>query len=175
MSEDMHAKLIALLDEAGARYRVIRHEPEGRTDLVSELRGNQLGQAAKCIVVRVKQGKKISRYVLAVVLGDRRLDQDAVRHLVEGTYCSFVQPGIAERLTGCASGTIVPFSFDPELRLVVDPIMLSHEEMFFNAAALDRSIALRTEDYVTVAKPEMLTIVVDDDPSTVPHVRPSRG
>jgi Ala-tRNA(Pro) deacylase len=158
----MHANLIALLDEAGAHYRVIQHEPEGRTDLVSELRGNQLGQAAKCIVLRVKQGKKTSRYVLAVVPGDRRLNQEVVKHLAGGTYCSFVQPEIAERLTGCTSGTIVPFSFDPELRLVVDPTMLSPEEMFFNAAALDRSIALRTEDYVAVAKPEMLTIVADN-------------
>jgi Ala-tRNA(Pro) deacylase len=39
--------------------------------------------------------------------------------------------------------------------LIADPSMTKHEELFFNAARLDRSMALRTSDYVAVAKPRM--------------------
>lgn len=149
----MYDRLIALLDEQGAQYRTIDHTPEGATEVVSELRGNSLAQAAKCIVVMVKVGKKVTRYVLAVVPGDRRVDIGAVKALLEGTYASFASRDIAERLAGSVSGTVLPFSFDERLELVVDPALLEHDEIFFNAARLDRSLALSVKDYVRVAAP----------------------
>ncbi|NUK83065.1 YbaK/prolyl-tRNA synthetase associated domain-containing protein [Streptomyces lunaelactis] len=150
--------MIALLDERGAVHRIIEHEEQGATEAVSALRGNTLAQAAKCIVVMVKTGKKEKRYVLAVVPGDRRVDLGAVKGLLGGTYAGFATPEVAERLARSVSGTILPFSFDPELELIVDPALLEHEEIFFNAARLDRSLALRTADYVSVAEPRTADI-----------------
>ncbi|MGW6023703.1 YbaK/EbsC family protein [Streptomyces sp. NPDC055099] len=159
MSEHiLYTKLVGLLDERGAAYRVIEHEAEGATEAVSALRGNTLQQAAKCIVVMVKIGKKTKRYVLAVVPGDRRVDLNAVKQLLGGTYAGFATHEAAERLAGSVSGTILPFSFEPELELVVDPALLAHEEIFFNAARLDRSLALRTADYVAIAEPRTAEI-----------------
>src|SRR5215469_16147125 len=101
MSEEtMHDRLIALLDGRGASYRLIDHAPEGRSEVVSQLRGNDIREAAKCIVVMVKVGKKVTRYVLAVVRGDRRVDLAAVRGLLGGTYAAFASAHIAERLAG---------------------------------------------------------------------------
>ena len=154
----MYGKLIALLDERGAAYRTIDHAPEGATELVSAMRGNTLEQAAKCIVVMVKLGKKTTRYVLAVVPGDRRLDLAAVKGLLGGTYAAFASRDIAERLAGSVSGTILPLSFDEALELVVDPALLQHDEIFFNAARLDRSLALATKDYVRIAAPRVKPI-----------------
>jgi Ala-tRNA(Pro) deacylase len=155
---ETYAKLTGLLDERGAVYRVIEHAEEGATEAVSALRGNTLQQAAKCIVVMVKTGKKTKRYALAVVPGDRRLDLGALKTLFGGTYAGFATPEVAERLAGSVSGTILPFSFDPELELVVDPALLEQEEIFFNAARLDRSLALRSSDYVAVAEPRTAVI-----------------
>ncbi|MET9484871.1 YbaK/EbsC family protein [Streptomyces sp. NPDC006638] len=155
---DTYDKLIGLLDEHGAVYRVIEHAEQGATAEVSALRGNTLRQAAKCIVVMVKTGKKTKRYALAVVPGDRRVDLGALKALWGGTYAGFATPEVAERLAGSVSGTILPFSFDPELELVVDPVLLAEEEIFFNAARLDRSLALRTADYLTVAGPRTAPI-----------------
>ena len=75
----MYDKLIAYLDQHQAQYRLIQHEAEGRTDVVSQLRGNTLAQAAKCIIVMVKIGKKDKKYVLAVIAGDAKLDMNAVK------------------------------------------------------------------------------------------------
>ena len=153
--EDTFIQLIALLDEHGAQYRLIDHQPEGRTELVSAMRGNTLSQAAKCIVLMVKIGKKITKYVLAVVPGDAKVDLQAVKALMHGTYVAFASSDIAERLAGSVAGTILPFSFSPELELVVDPALLENEEIYFNAARLDRSLALRTSDYVALANPRL--------------------
>ena len=57
-SEDAYAQLISFLDGHGVPYRLIDHEAKGRTEIVSGMRGNALSQAAKCILLMVKVGKK---------------------------------------------------------------------------------------------------------------------
>lgn len=155
MDNETYTKLIELLDQNNAQYRLIDHEPEGRTEIVSPMRGNEVSQAAKCIVVMVKIGKKTTKYILAVVPGDAKVDLNGIKALFQGTYVSFATPEIAEKLAGSVSGTILPFSFNPELTLIVDPELLKNEEIFFNAARLDRSMALKTNDYTELAKPRL--------------------
>ncbi|MFL6124526.1 YbaK/EbsC family protein, partial [Actinophytocola sp.] len=151
----LYDRLVETLDAAGATYRLIDHAPEGQTDRVSALRGHPTAMAAKCLVVMVKVGKRTSRYYLAVVPGDRRVDLAAVKALADGTYVAFAAAEKAEALAGSVSGTILPFSFHPDLELVVDPGLLTHAEIFFNAARLDRSLALDTRDYVRTADPKV--------------------
>lgn len=52
--EETYTRLIAFLDEHEVAYRLIDHPAEGRTELVTPMRGNELSQAAKCIVLMVK-------------------------------------------------------------------------------------------------------------------------
>jgi Ala-tRNA(Pro) deacylase len=155
MAEDTYTKLITLLDEHAAHYRLIDHAPEGRTEVVSPMRGNALSQAAKCIILMVKVGKKVTKHVLAVIPGNTRVDLDAIKKLMSGTYISFASADIAERLAGSVTGTVLPFAFHPDLELIVDPVLLENDELYFNAARLDRSMVLKTNDYVTIAKPRL--------------------
>jgi Ala-tRNA(Pro) deacylase len=161
-----YERLIADMDAAGARYRLIDHAPEGRTELVSALRGHDVSQAAKCLIVMVKIGKKQTRYVLAVVPGDARLDLQAVKALLGGTYVAFAGTEKAEELAGSVSGTVLPFSYDPRLELVADPSLLDQPELYFNAARLDRSVALATDDYVRLAAPRLAPVTSDEAPVT---------
>jgi Ala-tRNA(Pro) deacylase len=156
--DGLYQRLIALLDGHGARYRVLDHPPEGRTDVVSGYRGHPVGQAAKCVVLLVKEGRKATKYVLAVVPGDARVDFDAVKRLKEGTYVGFADARTAEALAGSASGTILPFAFYPGLELIADGGLFEHTEIFFNAARLDRSLGLHTEDYRAIAQPRLARI-----------------
>ena len=75
---------------------------------------------------------------------------------------SFASTDKAEALAGSVSGTILPFSFTPELELVVDPGLLRHPEIYFNAARLDRSLALDTKDYIRLANPRIVPIAAVD-------------
>lgn len=160
MSENAtYTRLIALLDEHHARYRLIDHAPEGRTEIVSAFRAHPVAQAAKCIVVMVKLGKKVTKFVLAVVPGDARLDLNAIKALKRGTYAGFAPPDRAEDLAASVVGTVLPFAFDPRLELIADPEIRGFGELFFNAARLDQSIALNTEDYIRLANPRFERIV----------------
>ncbi|OLF16187.1 YbaK/EbsC family protein [Actinophytocola xanthii] len=152
---DAHDRLIELLDAKGADYRVIDHPPEGRTEAVSALRGHGTEQAAKCVIVMVKLGKKTTRHVLAVVPGNRRVDLGGLKRLLGGSYAGFASREVAERLAGSVSGTILPFAWHPELELVMDPELAAQPELYFNAARLDRSVALATGDYLALAQPRL--------------------
>ncbi len=146
MEYKAYDQLIDYLDANKASYRTIDHTPEGRTDMVSDLRGNALAAAAKCIVVMIKLSKKEKKHILAVVPGNARLDLNKIKAMHNGEYITFAAPDVAEKLTGCIAGTILPFSFNSELQVVVDPLMFEHEEIFFTASPLDRSIALKVAD-----------------------------
>jgi Ala-tRNA(Pro) deacylase len=148
-------KLVGLLDTSRARYRIIEHAAEGRTEIASALRSHSLAQAAKSMVVRVSITKKKGKYLLAVIPGDKYVDLVKLSQLAGGIKAAFAVRNVAERLTGSTSGAIAPFSFNGELRLVVDKSLLAHIEIFFNAARLDRSIALYMEDYLQLARPRM--------------------
>ncbi len=163
-NHDTYERLIAYLDENHVAYRLIDHEPEGRTQIVSAIRGNQVSQAAKCIILMVKVGKKVTRYILAVVPGNARVDLNAVKALLQGTYASFASKDIAERLAGSEAGTVLPFPFTPELELMVDPSLLENDDIYFNAARLDRSMVLKASDYVGLVKPRLERIAQIDVP-----------
>lgn len=158
---DRYTRLICDLDAMGARYRLIEHAPEGRTALVSALRGHPVAQAAKCLVVMVKIGKRQTRYVLAVIPGNARLDITAVKELLGGSYAALAATDTAEELAGTVTGTVLPISYHPRLELIADPTLLTFPELFFNAARLDRSIALTTDDYLRLANPAVRPIAAE--------------
>jgi Ala-tRNA(Pro) deacylase len=156
---DIYRQLLDLLEVHKISYRLIDHPPEGRTEIVSEMRGHSLKEAAKCMVIMVKIGRKDTKYILGVIPGDARVNFDLVRKLFRGTYASFASPQIAESLAGSGTGTILPFSFHERLELIVDPSLLENGQLYFNVARLDQSIALATKDYLALAEPRVESIV----------------
>ena len=150
--------LLGLLDAVRVPYRLIDHEPEGRTDLASDLRGHALSDAAKCMVVALHYRDEQPRHVVAVVPGDSRVDLKAVRRLYGAADARLAPAEVAQDLSGCVIGTIMPFSFDPRLGVVADPRLLESEHLYFNAARLDRSVELSARDYAATAAPRFAPI-----------------
>jgi len=158
VAADVFDRLVALLNDAKARFRVIEHEPEGRSEAISVIRGNRPGQAAKAMVLDVRGGGGGKRHVLAILPGNRKLDFGAVATLFEARKCGFASPDTAQALTGCVMGSVPPFSLDPALAIVVDQDLLANDTLFFNAGRLDRSMELDTRDWLAVAQPRVARI-----------------
>jgi Ala-tRNA(Pro) deacylase len=160
ITKDIHEQLCELLDANGAVYRVVEHEPEGRTELIAKIRGNKPEQAIKSIVVQVRFGKKESRYYLANVPGHCRVDLAGIQSIFNGTDASIAPREKAEALTECVIGAIPPFSFSDQLILLADPLIQENEEVVFNAGRLDRSIFMKSVDYFRIAKPQLKNITL---------------
>jgi Ala-tRNA(Pro) deacylase len=157
---DVHGQLRDLLDRAGATYRVIEHEPEGRTELIAKIRGNRIEQSIKSIVLQVRLNRRENIYCLANVPGDCRIDFEGLKRYFQADSVAFAARDKAQELTGCVIGAIPPFSFDDQLQVLADPLIQENEEVVFNAGRLDRSIFMRLEDYIRIAKPQIARIAL---------------
>jgi Ala-tRNA(Pro) deacylase len=158
VAADVFDRLVALLNEAKARFRVIEHEAEGRSEAISVIRGNRPDQAAKAMVLDLRGGGAGRRHVLAILPGSRKLDFNAVAALFEARKCGFASPDTAQELTGCVMGSVPPFALNPALSIVVDEDLLANETLYFNAGRLDRSMELDTRDWLAVAQPKVAKI-----------------
>jgi Ala-tRNA(Pro) deacylase len=158
VASDVFDRLVALLSDAKARFRIIEHAAEGKSEAISAIRGNRPEQAAKAMVLDVRGGGGGKRPVLAILPGSARLDFNAVASLFEARKCGFASPETAQELTGCVMGAVPPFALNPALSIVVEEDLLANETLFFNAGRLDRSMELDTRDWIAVAKPRVARI-----------------
>jgi Ala-tRNA(Pro) deacylase len=155
---DIHEQLRSLLDREGASYRVIEHEPEGRTEVIAKIRGNKIQQSIKSMVLQVRLKPKENIYCLANIPGDCRVDFAGVKQHFQADSVAFAQKEKAQELTGCVIGAIPPFSFNDRLILLADPLIRENEEVVFNAGRLDRSIMMKLSDYMRIARPQLVSI-----------------
>jgi Ala-tRNA(Pro) deacylase len=150
-------RLVSLLEGSDARFRVIEHAAEGRSDLVASIRGTAPGQGAKAMLCKSKDDD--AALVLAILPGDRKLDFKKVAAAAGVRKATLASPEEAQRGTGCVIGAIPPFSFSTDIGLIVDPGLIDRfDEIAFNAGRLDRSIVLSSADYVRIAQPRLQPI-----------------
>ncbi|OZI44919.1 hypothetical protein CEK29_09590 [Bordetella genomosp. 5] len=165
---DIFQQLQDLLDAQGATYQLLRHAAEGRSAEVAAIRGTQVSQGAKALVCRVKMSSTVRQHVLAVFPADGQADLDAIAAAAGGKKASLATRDLARELTGCEIGAIPPFSFNPDLMLLVDPTLEHrHEQIVFNAGRLDASILMRADDYFRIARPRVAPLVRPPDAAPV--------
>ncbi|MBS0847559.1 YbaK/prolyl-tRNA synthetase associated domain-containing protein [Citrobacter sp. JGM124] len=153
----IHQQLVALLNQEGASYRLMQHPTAGKCEDVSLLRGTALGQGAKALVCKIK-GQGVKQHVLAVLSAEKQADLTQVAHYFSASKASLASPLEVDTLTRCVFGAIPPFSFHPELKLIADPYLFeNYDEIAFNAGSLESSIILRSEDYLRIARPTLVT------------------
>ena len=157
---DIHQQLCALLDQHSAVYRVIEHKPEGRTEVIARIRGNRIEQSIKSIVVQVRLSRKENTYCLANVPGDCRIDFNGIKAHFQADSVAFASREKAQELTECVIGAIPPFSFNDQLQILADPLIQQNEDVVFNAGRLDRSIFMKLDDYIRIAKPQLTGIAL---------------
>jgi Ala-tRNA(Pro) deacylase len=160
MINDIHKQLCDLLDKEGATYRIIEHEPEGHTEVIAKIRGNRIEQSIKSIVIQVRLNRKENVYCLANVPGDCRIDFAGIKQHFQADSVAFASREKAQELTGCLIGAIPPFSFSDQLQILADPLIQENEEVVFNAGRLDRSIFMKRDDYLRIAKPQLVKIAL---------------
>lgn len=150
-----HLTLMEALGRTKFRVNHHPHLPEGNTVKASILRGHTLESAAKTIVVRVKITKKKRKYVLAVVQGNQRVDLNAVAFHFGGIEGNFADERTALEMSGCASGSVMPISFRPDVAVIADYSLLSQPEIFFNSGRLDHSVSIAPRHWLSLAMPHL--------------------
>jgi len=155
--QSVFKSLMLLLEQANAHFRVVTHLQAGKSVEVALARGTEVGQGAKALVCEIHGDAARTRWALAVLPADRKLDRARLAEALGGSKAKLVDAAVATELTGCQIGAIPPFSFRSQLQLVVDPELVErYDTIAFNAGRLDASILLDSQDFLAVAKPELV-------------------
>lgn len=158
----VNEQLVAMLGAAQAKFRIVDHPNAGKSEEVAKIRGTENRQGAKAMVCSVKHFDGNGSLVLAILPGHKRLDFSLLASAIGAKKATIADRDIAMSVTGCEIGAIPPFSFNPVLRLVVDPSLLQeNEEIAFNAGRLDQSVIMSATDYQRIAQPEQHPISKD--------------
>ncbi|WP_175996440.1 YbaK/prolyl-tRNA synthetase associated domain-containing protein [Burkholderia stabilis] len=149
--------LCDLLTTSGARFRVLEHPAEGKSDVIAAIRGTRPEQGAKAMLCTFKDGGGST--ALAVIPGHLKIDFRKVADAVGRRKATLAPPDVAATVTRCVMGAVPPFVFDGNVTLVVDPALVErNDEIAFNAGRLDRSVVLDSADYVRIAHPLLADI-----------------
>ncbi len=153
---------MAVSDSHDARYRVIEHEPDGRSEGVSRIQRNDPAQAMKALVLSVSGRGKGKRAVIAVISGSQRLNMKALLSHVGAQKGWFAQSKEAADLTGFIMGSIPPLSFQKDLAIVVYSKSKVWIEVAFKAGRLDCLVMLYFKHYEKIVAREFGSFVASE-------------
>jgi Ala-tRNA(Pro) deacylase len=139
-------RLVQLLTDAGAPFRLLRHAPVRTSEEAARVRGTPLEAGAKALVVRAGD-----RHVHLVLPAHRRVDNAALRAILETRSVRFVTPDELRALTECEPGAVPPFGNLFGLPVLVDEELAAREEIAFNAGDNAVSITMRADDFVRLS------------------------
>jgi prolyl-tRNA editing enzyme YbaK/EbsC (Cys-tRNA(Pro) deacylase) len=139
--------ILSLLEDCGASYRRVAHEPTRTSEDSARVRGEPLAVGGKALIV-----KAADRHVLLVVSAARRLDSAKLKRALGVKKTRFATPDELLDLTGLVPGAVPPFG-EPilPLPLYVDTSVLANERIAFNAGSLTDSVIMPVDDYRRVA------------------------
>lgn len=143
------------IKRSGKPYRMIEHAPEGNCEKVSQLRGNHIHEAAKALLIGVRLHNKTSKYVLAVLPGDRGVNFEAVAKQYSARTANMAQQNKIVELLDCEAGRVPPFSFNQDVAVFIDnELVEDNKNIYFSPGSLDRSIEMTAKDYREMIKEE---------------------
>jgi Ala-tRNA(Pro) deacylase len=151
MSEQVLHSIRTLLDEHGAAYREVHHEPTFTSEQSAAARGESIRVGGKALLLKV--GDEFKLFVISAAL---KLDSGAIRRHLSVRSSRFANKDELAERTGLVPGSVPPFG-QPILpfKLYVDESITRNERIAFNAGSLTDSIIMSTADYLALAKPEV--------------------
>ncbi len=149
MGEEVYRRIRAYLQESGVHFRELHHEPTRTSEESARVRGEELRNGGKAILLKVD-----GVFRLFVLSAARRLDSSKVKQHFGVKRLRFATRAELLELTGLEPGSIPPFGspiFDMEL--FVDSSITENERIAFNAGSLTDSIIMNVKDYLRLSEP----------------------
>jgi Ala-tRNA(Pro) deacylase len=147
---ELHERLVGLLEDEGAEFRVTHHEPVTTSEAAAAVRGAELRTGAKAMLVKSKTG-----FVLAVLAADRKVDWKLLAPLV-GKGARFANDDELALITGLAKGAVPPFGRLFDVPTFYDESLLEVETVNFNAGSRTDSVGMRRDDMVRIGGGEVV-------------------
>ena len=140
-------KIIELLNSQKVNYSLKDHPPTRTSEESALHRGEPLKIGAKAMVMKID-----TEFIMAVLPADRKIDSIKLKAILNTKNLRFASKEELFEITGLVPGAIPPFGSLFNLPMIVDKALLEEENMAFNAGSLEKSIKMKTKDYLGIVK-----------------------
>jgi prolyl-tRNA editing enzyme YbaK/EbsC (Cys-tRNA(Pro) deacylase) len=153
-------KIVFLLKENKYWFESFEHEAVRTSEEAAKIRtGYSLDQGAKAMIVRIKRTESDKIFVMLVVPANLRFDERKVKDFFGAKDIRFASEEEVEKITGgVLPGGVPPFGNLFGLEIIIDPKLLDNEKIIFNAGDRCFSVAMKSEDYVKLVRPQIESI-----------------
>jgi prolyl-tRNA editing enzyme YbaK/EbsC (Cys-tRNA(Pro) deacylase) len=151
-------RVSAFLRESGAEARIEEFEEETATAPdAAQAVGCDVGEIVKSLVVLCDE-----RPVVALVPGDRRGDTGKIARAVGAARGRVAHAREVPALTGFAPGAVAPFPLERVDRVLIDRVLLAHEEVWIGAGSTRHMALLPPRELVRLTKAAPADIITAD-------------
>jgi Ala-tRNA(Pro) deacylase len=163
MPNDYHPitlKITDLLKTSGCWYETFEHEPVRTSEDAAKVRsGYSLNQGAKALIMSVKSTEAGKRFVMLVIPGNLKFDNDKVRAVLNVKHLRFAsEKEVVEITGGVLPGGVPPFGSLFGFEVIADAKLFANEKIIFNAGDRSYSVGMFSKDYKTIENPKIESI-----------------
>ena len=152
---DTFQHLQALLEQHHLNFIVKEHAPTPTSADSARERQEPLKIGAKALLLKQDTG-----FILAVIPADRQLDSKKLKVILNTRNLRFATKEELYEITGLVQGAVPPFGSLFNIPLIVDHAIQEEEYIAFNAGLLEKSIKMRTKEYILAAQPRFASFSV---------------
>jgi prolyl-tRNA editing enzyme YbaK/EbsC (Cys-tRNA(Pro) deacylase) len=141
-------------------FETFEHEAVSTSEEAAKTRpGYSLSQGAKAMIIRAKNNESDKKFVMLVLPGDLRFNNDKVKTILKVKDIRFATPEEINEITeGIKIGGVPPFGNLFNIKVIADPKLFLNEKIVFNAGDRSYSIAMKSEDYNKLVGPGIAEI-----------------
>lgn len=153
-----------ILDSNKVSYQHVTHEHVHRSEDAAKIRGTNLDEAAKAIILKVEQKGdtgKFFKIIQVVIGGDQRIDLKKLRAYFRSRNVALASPEEVLEKTKCTIGSVPPFGILFKIPVYLDSGLLEKERIVFSAGTHTDSIIMKPEDYLKIINPVVMNLKKD--------------
>lgn len=153
-------KIKELLEKNHLWFETFEHEPVKTSEEAAKIRpGYSLKQGAKAMIIRAKNNEQDKKFIMLVLPGDLKFNNDKVKSVLQVKDIRFATPEEINQITGGVEiGGVPPFGNLFNIEVIADPKLFFNEKIIFNAGDRRYSIAMKSEDYKKLVNPRIENI-----------------
>ncbi|MCJ7739792.1 hypothetical protein MUP32_00550 [Candidatus Microgenomates bacterium] len=154
-------QIIDILTNNHCWFETFEHEPVATSEEAAKVRhGYSLAQGAKAIIVRAKMAGGEKRFIMLVLPGDCRFDNDKVKNATGAKDIRFATKEEINTVTDEVQiGGVPPFGNLFGLSVFADQKVFDQEKIIFNAGDQRFSIAMYSKDFQNIVNPQVVSII----------------
>lgn len=155
------SQILKLIKDANYWSETFEHQPVRTSEEAAKIRtGYTLSQGAKALIVRFKRSESDKSFVMLVVPGDQKFDNQKVKSMLNAKDIRFAtEQEVSDITHGVQVGGVPPFGNLFGLPVYVDNGVIANPKVIFNAGDRCFSIALNSTDYLSLVHPVVTDLV----------------